>query len=318
VECRPAEPAEAGGAARPRLLCRARGRSLPTRSEAITGDCPGPRHGWKTAAVVTSRSGEILSYRPPRSAGRESNSRPPERLPGALPENRSASARSRRSCACVPAAVVSAQTGTALPTELPEHEELRAGLEPATCRVRGDNRTCFGPQQCAYVAVMSAVVCADSNRRPEGPHAIDNRAAPARDDRAKNRPTRIRTRACEVGARRAAGYTTGLRHTPGWSRTSDLCRRRAALSSAELRACVRDESLRQESNPHLGRTKGACCAVDTTEALNGWRRRESNPLLSRCKRGALPQSFVPEATHSRQLVKPTGVRSRVTCPAARA
>ena len=44
--------------------------------------------------------------------------------------------------------------------------------------------------------------------------------------------------------------------TPGWDRTSVLCRRRTALLSAELRACRK--SLRQESNPHLGRTKGAC------------------------------------------------------------
>jgi hypothetical protein len=45
------------------------------------------------------------------------------------------------------AAVVVVQPGTALPTELPEHEALRAGLEPATCRLGVDNRSRSGPQQ---------------------------------------------------------------------------------------------------------------------------------------------------------------------------
>ena len=45
------------------------------------------------------------------------------------------------------AAVVVVQPGTALPTELPEHKALRAGLEPATCRLGVDNRSRSGPQQ---------------------------------------------------------------------------------------------------------------------------------------------------------------------------
>ena len=44
--------------------------------------------------------------------------------------------------------------------------------------------------------------------------------------------------------------------TPGWSRTSGLCRRRTALSPLSYGRTKR--SLRQELNPHLGRTKGAC------------------------------------------------------------
>src|SRR5206468_9531013 len=99
---------------------------------------------------------------------------------------------------------------------------------------------------------------------------------------ATNRPARARTRTGEVGARRAPAYTTGLKErtarierassrwrpdalpaelrprsgTPGWSRTSGLCRRRAALSPLSYGRTKR--SLRQELNPHLGRTKGAC------------------------------------------------------------
>ena len=140
------------------------------------------------------------------------------------------------------------------------------------------------------------------NRRGSSwdPPRPGNRAASARDD-LQNRPTRSRTRTCEVGARRAPvtprvfrsgrpgsnGPLRGgspalfrlsyVRDTPGWSRTSDLCRRRAALSSTELRASV--QSLRQESNPHFDRTKGACSPLNTTEAEVQWRRRDSNPLL---------------------------------------
>jgi hypothetical protein len=48
------------------------------------------------------------------------------------------------------------------------------------------------------------------------------------------------------------------------------------------------QSLRQDSNPHLGRTKGACLPL-TLRRLR-WRRRESNPRLPWCKQGDLPQA----------------------------
>ena len=65
----------------------------------------------------------------------------------------------------------------------------------------------------------------------------ENRTASARDE-LRIRPARTRTRTGEVGARRAPAYTTGLNDrsirwsqsepvlsgTPGWSRTSVLCR----------------------------------------------------------------------------------------------
>ena len=69
------------------------------------------------------------------------------------------------------------------------------------------------------------------------------------------------------------------------------------------------ESLRQESNPHLGRTKGVCLPLNTTEAESGdegwfrslildslraeWRRRESNPLLLGANEALCHQSFIP-------------------------
>ena len=113
----------------------------------------------------------------------------------------------------------------------------------------------------------------------------DNRATPARDDRSrfgKYGSARTRTRTGEVGARSASRYTTDPRKrsgrpgsngplrggapvlfrlsyvrasTPGWSRTSAFCRRRTVLCPPSY---GRVESLRQESNPHFSRTKGAC------------------------------------------------------------
>ena len=66
---------------------------------------------------------------------------------------------------------------------------------------------------------------------------------------------------------------------------------RGSALSTELRACE-EESLRQESNPHLGRTKGACLPL-TLRRL-GWRRRESNPLLLVASEALCLQSFIPE------------------------
>src|SRR5207342_579643 len=60
--------------------------------------------------------------------------------PGALPENRSAPARSRRRVHELLRSWCTTRR-TALPTELPEHGELRAGLEPATCRFDVENQT---------------------------------------------------------------------------------------------------------------------------------------------------------------------------------
>ena len=148
---------------------------------------------------------------------------------------------------------------------------LRTGFEPAT-----DNRNRSGPQQ-NVVAVVRVQSVAESNRFCQ----IIGSLRPATIF-PSSRPARVRTRTGEVGARRAPAYTTGPRErttrieqaspgwkpgalpselrprsgTPGWNRTSVLSRRRAALLSTELRAFCR--SLRQESNPHLGRTKGAC------------------------------------------------------------
>jgi hypothetical protein len=67
------------------------------------------------------------------------------------------------------AAVVVVQSGNCSATELPEHEALRAGLEPATCRLGGDNRSRSGPQQDETSRSWGAVGFAGSNRRPEGP-----------------------------------------------------------------------------------------------------------------------------------------------------
>jgi hypothetical protein len=67
---------------------------------------------------------------------------------------------------------------------------LRAGVEPATCRLGVDNRNRSGPQQLMYVAVVGCGRRAESNRNGtrECTLSPDNRAAPARDDRATAGP----------------------------------------------------------------------------------------------------------------------------------
>jgi hypothetical protein len=77
------------------------------------------------------------------------------------------------------AAVMWVQTGTALPLSYRSPTELRAGLEPATCRLRVDNRTCVGPQQNVVVAVVECGRDADLNRRPVGPSQITEPLRPA-------------------------------------------------------------------------------------------------------------------------------------------
>src|SRR5689334_5363809 len=91
---------------------------------------------------------------------------------------------------------------------------LRAGLEPATYRLGVDNGNVAGPQQ---------------NMWHHG------------------KPARIRTRTCEVGARRASVTPRVCRTRPAGIDGAPLC-----PLSYERR------SLRQESNPHLGLTTGAC------------------------------------------------------------
>ena len=196
--------------------------------------------------------------------------------------------------------------GAGTPRARAERVRRAAGVSPAcgSSVLRGiPRRLPLG--SCCLEARLAAHVEDDHLRRPLGTHGArgdqsndvqmsmhlvllscgmpspfqGSRGAPARDerlppgprrgcDRSRNpsKPARIRTRTCEVGARRASGYTTGLRSgrpgsngpprsgapvlcrlsyvrewmdTPGWTRTSDLRRRRTALCSAELRACER-------------------------------------------------------------------------------
>ena len=105
---------------------------------------------------------------------------------------------------------------------------------------------------------------------------------------ATNRLARIRTWTSEFGARCALQ----LHHVPIESgRPASNGRLRIGgpvLFLSELRP---RRSLRQESNPHLGRTKGACLPL--TLRRRRWRRSESNRHLPRCKRGARPVELHP-------------------------
>jgi hypothetical protein len=79
------------------------------------------------------------------------------------------------------------------------------------------------------------------------------------------------------------------RGTPGWSRTSGLCRRRAALSPLSYgRMKEPPAGIEPAPRPYKGRV----LAVDTTEAR--WRRSDSNRHLPRCKRGARPVELHPQ------------------------
>ena len=76
--------------------------------------------------------------------------------------------------------------------------------------------------------------------------------------------------------------------TPGWIRTSALCPRKAVLESAELRAYAVKQSLRQESNPHLIRTKGACLPLTLRRPElhgDGGSRTHSSSVQARCSSG---------------------------------
>ncbi len=150
------------------------------------------------------------------------------------------------------------------------------------------------------------------------PLSPDNRAASARDDLVVGAgppgvepgPARLELAVLPFTPRACAERTTRIERvspewrpgalpselrprsgTPGWSRTSGLCRRRTALSPLSYGRAKR--SLRQELNPHLGRTKGACLPL--TLRRPEWRRSESNRHLPRCKRGARPVELHPPA-----------------------
>jgi hypothetical protein len=110
--------------------------------------------------------------------------------------------------------------------------------------------------------VLTSIPITSSLPGSEVRSALDNRAAPARDDGSESgrtllphssRPARTRTRTGEVGARRAA-------FTP--------------------QAFAR--SLRQDSNPHLGRTKGACLPLTLRrQGGDGGSRTRSSSVQAR-------------------------------------
>ncbi len=145
---------------------------------------------------------------------------------------------------------------------------LRAGLEPATCRLRVDNRDRSGPQQLVVGIRRGRGVQSDARRRTataEGrsAHEITEPLRPATITRKANPP----------------GFE------PGPARLE-----LAVLPLHHGLATVR-RSLRQESNPHLGRTKGACLPL--TLRRRRWRRQGSNLLLLGASEVLFPLSYVP-------------------------
>jgi hypothetical protein len=98
--------------------------------------------------------------------------------------------------------------------------------------------------------------------------------------------------------------------------------------STELRAC--EESLRQESNPHLSRTKSACLPLTLRRLVcpshrfagaailwAEWRRRESNPLLLGASEVLYRQSFIPKRLASNRSCSSDGLIAARANPAIR-
>ncbi len=159
-----------------------------------------------------------------------------------------------------------------------------------------------------------------------------------RRSRSVSKPARIRTRTDEVGARRASCYTTGLRsgrpgsNGPLRSGAPVLCRLScvrawvrgyARLDSNQRPPPSRDgalstelgrgESLRQESNPHPGRTKGVCLPL--TLRRRGGRRRRRRPL---CQWVEKPRGrFSGPSCPSRWPKSDARVRARIRRPPGR-
>ena len=132
-----------------------------------------------------------------------------------------------------------------------------------------------------------------------------------------SRLTRNRTRTSEVGARRASltprVFESGrpvsngpLRagdpvlfpmsyvriDTPGWDRTSVLCRRGTALIPLSYgRSKEPPAGFEPAPRPYKGRV----LAVDTTEACE-WRRRESNPLLLGASEAFFQKNLIPRTS----------------------
>ena len=191
------------------------------------------------------------------------------------------------------------QTGTALPAELPEPE--RPGRDSNPRPVDPESITGSVPARSRRTSSRSwgAVGSRTRTARPGGRSTRDNRAAPARDDRQRAGPPGFEPGPARLELADARRYTTGLRsgrpgsNGPPRGGAPVLCRlsyvrviRPAGVepassavaeqrSSAELRAC--EKSLRQESNPHLGRTKGACLPL-TLRRLE-WRRGSRTRIL---------------------------------------
>ena len=169
---------------------------------------------------------------------------------------------------------------------------LRAGLEPATCRLGVDNRNRSGPQQKVRRGheMRSGRGVEPQRRTVVQPLSPDNRAASARDDPVVEAglpglepgparlelavlpltPQAYRERTTRI-ERASPGWRPGalpaeLRPpsgTPGWSRTSGLCRRRAALCPLSY-GRMKEPPAGVEPAPRP--YKGRVLAVDTTEA----------------------------------------------------
>jgi hypothetical protein len=157
-----------------------------------------------------------------------------------------------------------------------------------------------------YVAVVVRGRHAESNRggAPCAPSTPGNRAAPARDDRAEQA-----RQGSNPDRRGWSSPCSRLHHGPT-KQTTRIERASPEWQSGALPSELRlRRSLRQESNPHLGRTKGACLPLTL-------RRLEVEtagvePAPPRCKRGALPQELHPQVMRTDGVEPPQREATRL-------
>ena len=177
-----------------------------------------------------------------------------------------------------------------------------------------DNRIRFGPQQTSRS--WHAVGCAESNRtvrrplcpwiteplRPAtivvvragppgvepGPARLELAVLPLHHRPDEKRTARVERASPEWGPGALPAELRPRGGTPGWTRTSGLCRRGTALCPLSY-GRVKEPPAGIEPAPRP--YKGRVLAVDTTEAK--WRRSESNRHRPRCKRGARPVELHP-------------------------
>jgi hypothetical protein len=162
---------------------------------------------------------------------------------------------------------------------------LRAGFEPATCRLGVDNGNVAGPQQKRERrghGVQTGIPASPRGRRGVVSRTRrlsplpGNRTASARDDLLEGKPARIRTRTCEVGARCAP--VTPRACASGWPGSNGPLRSGAPVLFPL--SYIRVEHARLESNqrPLPSQSSALSAELRASEGASGRSRTRTSAL----------------------------------------